>query len=213
MKIEAGCLVGLNVRMFDAQGNLLEATEAPIVYLHGAGDIFARIESALENQEVGFTASLLLEPEEAFGDFDADQVHLVDVDALGGDIVSGMRFEGLPGHPDGRTYLVTDVAEGMAVLDGNHTLAGLTLRFDVEVVSVQPASSEELAAANAPAVPDFLRVVAPYDLHDGDESGVTNPAPSASIRKATARRRAAKAYRARPPAGVRAMNHARSLQA
>jgi len=170
MKIEAGCLVGLNVRMFDAQGNLLEETDAPIVYLHGAGDIFARIESALANREAGFTASLLLEPEEAFGDFDADRVLLVEADTLGGEIVTGMRFEGLPGRPDGRTYLVTDVAEGMAVLDGNHPLAGLTLRFDVEVVSVRPASADEMVAADAPEVPDFLRVVAPHDLHDGDDS-------------------------------------------
>jgi FKBP-type peptidyl-prolyl cis-trans isomerase SlyD len=170
MKIKEGCLVGLNVRMFDAQGNLLEETDTPIVYLHGAGDIFARVESALENQAVGFTASLMLEPEEAFGDFDAERVHLVEVDALGGGVVSGTRFEGLPGNPDGRTYLVTDVAEGMAVLDGNHPLAGRTLRFDVEVVSVRLANSEERAVADAPEVPEFLRVVASHDLHDGDES-------------------------------------------
>ncbi len=170
MKIEDGCLVGLNVRMFDAQGNLLEETGAPIVYLHGAGDIFGRVEAALAQQEPGYKASLTLEPEDAFGEFDAERVHLVEVDRLGGDISVGMRFEGLPDRPDGRTYLVTDVAEGMAVLDGNHPLAGRTLRFDVEVVSVQRAGDEELRAAESQEVPDFLRVVPPHDLHDGDES-------------------------------------------
>jgi len=170
MKIEPGCLVGLNVRMYDAQGNLLEETDAPMIYLHGAGDIFARIEAALEEQQAGFRTSLTLEPEEAFGDFDAEQVHLFEVATLGGDITTGMRFEGLPGRADGRSYLVTDVAAGMAVLDGNHPLAGLTLRFDVEVVSVQPASPDELMVADTPEVPEFLRVVAPHDLHDGDDS-------------------------------------------
>jgi FKBP-type peptidyl-prolyl cis-trans isomerase SlyD len=170
MKIEEGCLVGVMVRMFDAQGNLLEETDAPIVYLHGAGDIFARIEAALENQVAGFTTTLMLEPEEAFGDFNANHVHLVEISALGADVAAGTRFEGLPGRPDGRTYLVTDVAEGMAVLDGNHPLAGLTLRFDIEVVSVQPASPDEIVVADVAEVPDFLRVVAPHDLHDGDDS-------------------------------------------
>ena len=170
MKIEDGCLVSLRVRMFDAQGNLLEETDAPIVYLHGVGDIFPRIEAALIDQAPGFRITLTLEPEEAFGDFDAEQVHLVEIAKLGGAVAAGMRFEGLPERADGRTYLVTDVAEGVAVLDGNHPLAGRTLRFDVEVVAVQPATADELVAAESPDVPDFLRVVAPHDLHDDEGS-------------------------------------------
>jgi len=170
MKIEYGCLVSLSVRMFDGQGNLLEETDAPMVYLHGAGDIFPRIEAALNAQEPGFSATLMLEPEEAFGDFDAEQVHLVQIANLGGAVAAGMCFEGLPGMADGRTYLVTDVAEGMVVLDGNHPLAGRTLRFDVEVVAVRPATPDELVAAETPDVPDFLRVVAPHDLHHGEGS-------------------------------------------
>lgn len=170
MKIEEGCLVSLNVRVFDAQGNLLEDTEAPIVYLHGAGDIFPRIEEALAECEPGERASLTLEPEDAFGEFDAERVHLIGVDRLGGEIAAGMRFEGLPDRPDGHTYVVTDVAEGMAVLDGNHPLAGRTLRFDVEVVDVQPAHPEDLMAAETPEVPDFLRVLSPHDLHDVDDT-------------------------------------------
>jgi FKBP-type peptidyl-prolyl cis-trans isomerase SlyD len=165
MKIAAGCLVSLKVRMFDAQGHLLEESGAPIVYLHGAGDVFARIEAALEGQQPGFRASLFLEPHDAFGDFDPGLVHLVDTDALGGHVEVGMRFEGLPGHDDGRIYVVTDVAEGKAVLDGNHPLAGRALRFEVEVVDVEPAGAQ----AAMTEVPDFLRVVSPHDLHDGDE--------------------------------------------
>lgn len=170
MKIEDGCLASLSVRMFDAQGNLLEETDAPIVYLHGAGDIFPRIEAALAGQQPGFKASLTLEPEDAFGEFDAQRVHLVEVDRLGGEVAVGMRFEGLPDAADGREYVVTDVAEGMAVLDGNHPLAGRTLRFDVEVVDVRPATAEEIEAAESAEVPDFLRVVSAHDVHDGDDS-------------------------------------------
>jgi FKBP-type peptidyl-prolyl cis-trans isomerase SlyD len=170
MKIEDGCLVSVSVRMFDAQGNLLEETDAPMVYLHGAGDIFPCIEAALKAQESGFRATLTLEPEEAFGEFDAERVHLVEVEKLGGVIAAGMRFEGLPEVADGGTYVVTDVAQGMAVLDGNHPLAGRTLRFEVEVVAVQRATPDELVAAEMADVPDFLRVVAAHDLHDGGGS-------------------------------------------
>jgi FKBP-type peptidyl-prolyl cis-trans isomerase SlyD len=164
MKVAEGYLVSLNVRMFDAQGHLLEATEAPIVYLHGAGDIFARIEAALAGQQAGFRASLTLEPEDAFGEFDAQRVHLVEVDRLGPAIEPGTHIEGLPDLANGLTYVVTDVAEGMAVLDGNHPLAGCTLRFDVEIVAVEAG----VAQPEASELPDFLRVVSAHDLHEDD---------------------------------------------
>ena len=165
MKIEDGCLVSLDVSMYDAQGELLERTETPLVYLHGAGDIFPRIEAALAGQEPGQRTSVLLEPEDAFGDADASLVHLVECRKLGPKVEVGMRYEGLPGRADGRIYTVTDIAEGMAVLDGNHPLAGYALRFDLTVRSVEPASEDELAAAERPQPPEFLRVVEPQDLH------------------------------------------------
>ena len=165
MKIEPGCLVSLDVAMYDAQGGLLEKTDAPLVYLHGAGDIFPRIEAALAGQAAGFRASVLLEPEEAFGDADAALIHLVECGRLGPKVEVGMRFEGLPGQADGRIYTVTDIAEGMAVLDGNHPLAGWALRFDLHVRAVERASDEQIAAAERPEVPEFLRVIEPHDLH------------------------------------------------
>lgn len=165
MKIEDGCLVSLDVSMYDAQGDLLEKTESPLVYLHGAGDIFPRVEAALAGQEAGFRTSVMLEPEDAFGDADASLVHLVECRRLGPKVEAGMRYEGLPGRADGRIYTVTDVAEGMAVLDGNHPLAGYALRFDLHVRRVERASEDELAAAERPQPPEFLRVVEPQDMH------------------------------------------------
>ena len=84
MQIENGCLVSLDVSMYDAQGQLLEQSESPLVYLHGAGDIFPRIEAALAGQEAGFRTSLLLEPEDAFGAADASLIHLVECRRLDG---------------------------------------------------------------------------------------------------------------------------------
>ncbi len=165
MKIENGCLVSLDVSMYDAQGELLEQTDSPLVYLHGAGDIFARIEAALAGRESGDRTSVRLEPEDAFGDADPSLVHLVECRRLGPKVEVGMRYEGLPGQADGRIYTVTDVAEGVAVLDGNHPLAGYALRFDLHVRSIERASDEQLEAARRPQPPEFLRLVEPQDLH------------------------------------------------
>jgi FKBP-type peptidyl-prolyl cis-trans isomerase SlyD len=169
MKIQSGCLVSLDVRMFDAQGNLLEASEAPLVYLHGASDIFAGIERALEGKDEGDEVSVFLQPHEAFGDDDPDLLHLVERHLLGSDIALGMRVEGLPGQAnDGRIYTVTDLTESVALLDGNHPLAGRALRFDVKVHGVEALSVDELADAERPAPPDFLRPVSLHEMHKGD---------------------------------------------
>ena len=42
-------------------------------------------------------------------------------------------------------WRVTDIADGKAVLDGNHELAGQRLRFDATVIDMRPATQEEIA--------------------------------------------------------------------
>jgi FKBP-type peptidyl-prolyl cis-trans isomerase SlyD len=162
MKIDRSALVSLDVTLYDAQGNLLERSDEPLVYLHGHDDILPRIEEALAGKEAGAQVALQLEPEDAFGDYDPALVLLMSLENLGDGVEVGMRVEGDggPGMP-GRIFTITDIAEGMAVLDGNHPLAGLALRFDITVMDVRRASEEELAEADAPRLPDFLRLAEP----------------------------------------------------
>jgi FKBP-type peptidyl-prolyl cis-trans isomerase SlyD len=162
MKIDQGAIVSLDVTMYDAQGNLLEHSEEPLVYLHGHDDVFPRVEEALSGKEAGSHVALQLEPEEAFGDYDPALVLLMPLDNLGEDVEVGMRVEGDGGQgTPGRIFTITDIAEGMAVLDGNHPLAGLALRFDITVVDVRGAGPDELADTDSPRLPDFLRLAEP----------------------------------------------------
>lgn len=161
MKIDDGVLVSLDVSMYDAQGELLEKSDEPLIYLAGHDDIFPRIEQALLGKSAGDRVLLQLEPDEAFGDYDADLVMLVLADELGDGIVVGMRVEGGAIGAPGQVFTITDIADGMAVLDGNHPLAGIALRFEIEVVDVREATADELTLAESPRLPDFLRVADP----------------------------------------------------
>jgi FKBP-type peptidyl-prolyl cis-trans isomerase SlyD len=162
MKIDQGALVSLDVTMYDAQGTLLEHSEGPLVYLHGHDDVFPRVEEALAGKEAGARVELQLEPEDAFGDYDPALVLLMPLDNLGDGVEVGMRVEGDGGQgTPGRIFTITDIAEGMAVLDGNHPLAGFALRFDITVIDVRGASAEELADAESPRLPEFLRLAEP----------------------------------------------------
>jgi FKBP-type peptidyl-prolyl cis-trans isomerase SlyD len=161
MKIHDGALVSLDVSMFDAQGELLEKSDEPLMYLAGHDDILPRIEEALLGKSAGDRVLLQLEPEDAFGDYDADLVTLVPVDDLGEGIEVGMRVDGDAIGTPGRFFTITDIAEEMAVLDGNHPLAGMALRFEIDVVEVREATADELVLAESPRLPDFLRVADP----------------------------------------------------
>jgi FKBP-type peptidyl-prolyl cis-trans isomerase SlyD len=159
MKISDDALVSIDVSMYDAQGNLLEKSDAPLTYLHGHGDIFSRIEQELSGKEAGAHVSLQLEPEEAFGDYDPELVTLIAVDRLGEGVEIGMRVDGTAIEASDHVYVITDIAEGMAVLDANHPLAGYALRFEIDVVDVREATDDQIEAAESTEVSDFLRVV------------------------------------------------------
>ncbi len=152
-------VVTIDVTMYDLQKNKLEQTpEGGYSYLHGHNDIFPLIEKALEGKAKGDTVSVTLDPEDAFGEFDPEAVFLVDVEKLGDPetITPGLVFDEVPGVAnDGRRYRVTDVAEGKAVMDANHPLAGWTLRFDIKVLDVQKPEGEKVGNDDV-VVPDFL---------------------------------------------------------
>ena len=129
----------LRVAMHDAQGvELSSPTETS--YLHGGyGGLLAGLERAVEGKAPGESVSVQLEPEDAFGEYDADLLRLEPAERYGEGIAAGMEVE-----EGGSLYLVTDVADGKVVLDGNHPLAGMALRFSLEVLAVRTAEPEEI---------------------------------------------------------------------
>lgn len=142
-------VVTLSYEVSDPDGNVLDAGEEPLMYLHGGyDDVFVAIEQALAGKSVGDTVTVKMQPEQAYGEYDADLVLIESLDVLPQPLKVGMQIEGEPeGELDEAVfYRVTDIAEGKAVLDGNHPLAGQALVFTGTVTAVRPARSEEVEA-------------------------------------------------------------------
>lgn len=148
MQIGKDSVVVITYRLSTLQGELLEeaTTEQPAAYLHGGYDgIFPKLEAALEGKEAGNEVDVVLEPEDGFGDYDSDLIRMEDVDLFPPGVKAGMQFEG--STEDGRhhlLYTVTDVADGKVVVDGNHPLAGQSLRVQCRVETVRAALPEEI---------------------------------------------------------------------
>lgn len=148
MLIDQDVWVTLRYRLFDSSGEAIETGQRELTYLHGGyGAVFDRIEATLTGRELGFETSVYLQPDESFGDYEPELVRLAPRDAFPADLEEGMTFEGVPGEEaDGLLYIVTDFTEQSVVLDANHPLAGMSVRFDLEVTDLRDASAEEIEA-------------------------------------------------------------------
>ena len=132
-------MVSLRVEMRDAQDAVLSGS-SEITYLHGGyGHIPAALERALEGRGTGESVRLQLEPEQAFGDYDAALLRVEPLERYGEGLAVGMEVE-----EGERLYTVTDIEGGKAVLDANHPLAGMALRFSCVILAIRQASEEEV---------------------------------------------------------------------
>jgi len=146
--IRRGTVVTIAYELRDADGEPVDDPGTELEYLHGFGGIFPKVEQALEGKRPGEEVSLTLEPEDAFGDYDAELLRVEPRDRFPETLEVGMRFEGVPGERDSMDaliYTVTDIAADKVVVDGNHPLAGERLWFKCRVERLRAATEEEVA--------------------------------------------------------------------
>ena len=147
MRIDPGTVVRLAYELRDCDGESLEDEGAEMEYLHGGyGGIFPKVEEALTGKDVGHEVSLTLDPEDAFGEYDAELLRVEPRERFPSGIEIGMRFEGVPGdrEEEALIYTVTDVTPDSVVVDGNHPRAGERLWFRCSVKEVRRATADEI---------------------------------------------------------------------
>jgi FKBP-type peptidyl-prolyl cis-trans isomerase SlyD len=155
LQITKDCVVTFSYKLSTLQGEVIEEASLghPAAYLHGGYDgIFPKVEIAMDGKEIGDQVDVALEPEDAFGEYDAEMVRVEPAHLFPEDVQVGMQFEGTT--EDGShhlVYTVTDVAEEKVVLDGNHPLAGQGVRVQCRVEDVREATREEIAHGHSHA--------------------------------------------------------------
>lgn len=144
MQISRNHVVTLRYQVTDKDGEVVDAGEEPLVYLHGGyGGLFDALEVVLQGMAEGESFRVELSADEAFGEYDEDLVSVEPRDAFPAHIELGTQVE--TGEEDGPLFTVTAIDGDKVVIDGNHPLAGLDLVFSGTVMAVRPASPKEIA--------------------------------------------------------------------
>lgn len=148
----------LNVGEGDEKELMEKATpEQPLEFIFGTNSMLEAFEKNVDGLAEGDSFDFTLTPDQAYGEYDDD--HLVDLPKnifeVDGKMDESVVFEGntIPMMDSNGNRLngsVVSVSDDVVKMDFNHPLAGETLHFTGNVLTVREASAEEIAALFAP---------------------------------------------------------------
>lgn len=117
----------------------------PLSIIFGTGYLIPGLEEALEGHEVGDKLEVTVPPEKGYGERFDDYVQTVPKEMFADieDLAVGAQLRATTDDGE-QTVIVVDMTEDSITVDGNHPLAGMELKFDVEVLEVREATAEEL---------------------------------------------------------------------
>lgn len=147
MKNTENPVVSIHYTLTNKNGEKLDSSigAEPLSYLHGAGNIIPGLENALSESSVGDKLTVTIEPTEAYGERNEQQIQTVGRDMFQGidSIEVGMQFQADSSNGPA-IVTITEIEGDNITIDGNHPLAGEQLTFDVEVMEIRPATETEI---------------------------------------------------------------------
>ena len=140
-------VVEIHYTLKNPEGEVMDSSAGgdPLMYLHGTQGLIPGLEKELDGKKVGDSFQAVIPPELAYGETDPALIHTIDKAMFRGvdKIEPGMVFTA-QGEQGQQHIRVQSVDGDQVTIDGNHEMAGKTLHFDVEVLSVRDATAEEI---------------------------------------------------------------------
>jgi FKBP-type peptidyl-prolyl cis-trans isomerase SlyD len=143
--IKPGKFVSLTYSICDLDGNVLEQSDLPVNYIHGGEtELIGGMDHAVAGKGPGDEVSISVLPEEGFGDHDPNLTFTDDIEnvppqfrQLGAEV----QMQNEAGEV--KSFFVTKIENGKLTVDGNHPLAGKTLKVNVKINEVRDATRED----------------------------------------------------------------------
>ena len=152
MKVENNKMVGVDYKL-TVDGQIADQSRPgqPLEFIFGTGMLLPKFEEAILGKEIGESVSFTLEAKDGYGEVIADAIVDLpkDIFMVDGKLAEDILFEGsqVPmsdAQGNRMMGIVKEVGESTVKMDFNHPMAGKTLNFDVEVVSVRDVTPEDL---------------------------------------------------------------------
>ena len=152
MKITANAVVEFCYEL-EVDGQIVDQTtkERPLDYIHGTGGLLPKLETHIEGMEPGSTFEITLSPADGYGEVNPDMI--IDLPKSAFEVNGEVREDLLvPGNTIPMLNsmggvipgVVLEVSEDSVKMDLNHQMAGKTLHFTGEILTVREATEKEL---------------------------------------------------------------------
>ncbi len=113
-------------------------SHGPVELVIGEGELFGPVEDAVIGMSVGEKKTIVIPADDAFGEYNHENVFSVDRSELPDDIVPEVGLELEVEGEDEEIYFVTivEVDDEKVTMDSNHPLAGEDITYEIELLSI-----------------------------------------------------------------------------
>lgn len=109
----------------------------PLEFTLGEGQVIPGFDEAVAGMAVGDSATVTIEPENAYGEHRDEMVQAVPRSEIPSDIDLDIGMQLKASGPAGEMIVtVIELSDESVTLDANHPLAGKALTFDLELVEI-----------------------------------------------------------------------------
>jgi FKBP-type peptidyl-prolyl cis-trans isomerase SlyD len=151
--IQPNAFVTIDYELRDDEDDLLEDSASedgePIRYVHGYGMLVPGLEAALAGLSAGDVRDIVVPADAGYGEYDDELLLELDRSELPDPKAVVVGDEFVAESPDGDEIAmsVVEVKDDVVVVDANHPLAGMTLKYHVVVREIREATEEEIHEA------------------------------------------------------------------
>jgi len=139
MTIKKGSKVTMNYNI-KVEGEVITSSEGkePLDFVQGAGEMISGVDKNVLGMKVGEKKTITVVPEDGFGEYNEEAVRKVPRAAFDNpeELAVGSII-GVRGDDQDFEAVIVEVSKEDVVMDMNHPLAGKTLEFEVEIISVE----------------------------------------------------------------------------